>query len=104
MKTTPIEIVTISIAEKILRTIARREGETIKKRRSRTMIEQFGVGYSVHDPYRNFILLGAGGGLGQDGFGCSLQDLADRYKACERNTSWQNTVLASIKANRLSAD
>lgn len=98
---TKLPIVSLKIAEKVLRDIARREDEAIKKRRSRTMIEHYGPGYMVYDPARNAVLSGGGGGAGQDGCGDSLIDLALRYDKCKRNTPWQNIVLASIKKGRV---
>jgi hypothetical protein len=95
-KSRPLNV-TLAIAEKIIRDIARREGEAIKKRRSRTMIGLYGTGYMVFEPNRNVLL--SSGDL--DGFSESLADLAKRYEDCERNTAWQNLVLAAIKNNRV---
>lgn len=96
-----LTVISISIAEKVLRDIARREGEAIKKRRSRVMIEHYGSGYMVFDPVTNFALSGVCGLAGQDGCGDSLKDLAERYEGCERNTHWQKIVLAAVKQGRI---
>jgi hypothetical protein len=103
MKKTELPMVSRPKAEKILRDIARREGEAIKKRRSRTLIEHFGDGYMVYEPNRNFVISGCNGfgGAGQDGCGNTLADLAARYEE-KANTSWQRIVLASVKAGRVS--
>lgn len=93
-----LPLVTLAVAEQTLRSIAKREGEGIRKRRSGTMIEHFGEGYMVYEPMRNLLLSGSGGYNGQDGCGDSLADVALRYEGCEDNTNRQNQVIASIKA------
>ena len=96
-----LPMVSLSVAEKVLRDIARREGEAIKKRRSRTMISNYGPGYMIYDPRRNTVLSGTIGAAGQDGCGDSIIDVASRYEDSEGNTPWQKIVIASIKAGRV---
>lgn len=94
--------VSLAIAEKVIRDIARREGEGIRKRRSKTMIELFGPGYMVFDRMQNILLAGnVGGQEGQDGCGESLEGLAERYEQSENNTPWQKMVIAAIKAGEI---
>jgi|ERR1041385_1895625 hypothetical protein len=89
--------VPLAIAEKILRDIARRNGEWIKKRRSSTMKEHYGDGYMVIDPQTNCLL--SPGGL--DGFEMTLGDLAERYGGDRKNTTWQRTVIKAVMAGKV---
>lgn len=87
----------LSVAESTLHSIAQREGEKIRKRRSQPLIERFGLGYQVTDPETRLILEGGGPGIeNQDGRGATLEDLAERYRDCEGNTPRQRAVLAAI--------
>src|ERR1043166_8968455 len=103
MKRKPrLPMVSMAIAEKVLRDIARREGEAIKKRRSRTQIDHYGPGYMIYDPYHNTVLSGSHGPGGHnDCCGNTLSDLATRYESRKRNTPWQCIVLSAIKAGRV---
>ena len=83
-------MVTLATAEKVLRDIARRNGESIKKRRSKILKEHFGIGYGVIDPNRNVLL---SGGQTSDGCDFALSDLAKWYESDENNTTWQRTVI-----------
>lgn len=90
---------TLATAEKVLRDIARRDGEAIRKRRSRILKEQFGDGYAVIDPRTNVLL---SGGRTQDGCDLGLGELAKWYQGDEKNTLFQNLVIASILAGKVS--
>ena len=94
-----LPVVTLAVAEKVLRDIARRNGETIKKRRSQTLKDNYGNGYAVIEPNRNLLL---SGGQTSDGCDLSLPDLAKRYEADENNTTWQKIVIKSIRKDRVS--
>lgn len=91
----------LAVAEKVLRDIARREDEAIKKRRSQILIQNYGMGYAVYDPVRNCLLSIC---TTQDGCDFSLEEVAMRYEDCERNTPWQKMVIASIKAGSVQDD
>jgi hypothetical protein len=91
--------VTLGAAEKVLRDIARRNGEVIRKRRSRTLKEYFGPGYGILDPQRNFWLSSA---QTHDGCDLSLADLAKWYEDTDHNTPWQRIVIKAILAGKVS--
>lgn len=91
--------VKLASAEKVLRDIAKRNGEAIKKRRSVTLKEISGEGYAVIDPKRNLILNRC---TSQDGCDLSLADLAERYRKDGKNTAWQRTVIKAILVGKVS--
>lgn len=93
--------VALATAEKVLRDIAKRNGETIRKRRSVTLKELQGDGYAVIEPMRNLLLAGGDSGA-QDGCGLSLGELAERYRDADGNTPWQNIVIKAILADKIS--
>jgi len=91
--------VKLASAEKVLRDIAKRNGEVIRKRRSVTLKENLGDGYAVIDPDRNMLL---SGGNTSDGCDLSLADLADRYRKDGKKTPWQGLVIKAIQAGKIS--
>ena len=90
--------VKLATAEKVLRDIARRNGEVIRKRRSQALKEQHGAGYGIIDANTSGLL---SGGMTQDGCDMALEDVAEWYKGDERNTPWQNVVIKSILAGKI---
>jgi len=90
--------ISIAIAEKVLRDIARRNGEAIRKRRSSTLKQIHGDGYAVMDPNLNVLL---SGGRSPDGCDLSLNELAAWYRKDKANTSWQRIVIESILAGKI---
>jgi len=91
--------VTLAVAEKSLRDIARRNGEAIHKRRSVTLKNAQGDGYCVIDPTRNIILHQS---FSRDGCDLSLSDLAARYRKDNKNTGWQQIIIKAILAGKIS--
>lgn len=90
--------ISLSIAENVMRTIARRKGEAIRKRRSPSMKRMFGDGYMIVDVASNFIL---SGGRTHDGCDLSLKCLASHYAGNKENTDWQETVLRAVLAGQV---
>lgn len=74
----------LASVEKVIRDIARREGEALKVWRG--SMQQRGR-YGVIDPNKNCIIVEH----------ADLEDLAERYEDCERNTPWQRVVLRAAK-------
>lgn len=90
--------VTLSVAEKVLRDIARRNGHGIKKRRSKFWKEHHGPGYMIFDTRTNCIVNGAI--RTQDGCDLSLKDVAEFYAEDKDTTHWQRTVIKSVISGR----
>lgn len=90
------DVITLTQAETTLRTIARRNGHRIQKRRSDTMQQAYGMGYGIVDIDRNSLL---SGGMTSDGCDFCLENVARFYKDDPDNTAHQNKVIAAVLAD-----
>ena len=90
--------VKMAAAEKVLRDIARRIGEGIRKRRSEVLKNALGNGYGVFDLQTNTWLTS---GMTSDGCDLSLPELAQRYEDDEKNSRWQRVVIKGVLAGRI---
>ena len=91
--------VKLETAEKTLRDIARRNGEIIRKRRSKILKERFGSGYALIDAITNCYVSGTC--TEQDGCDWGLETIAKYYKDDDDNTPWQRIVIASVLADKV---
>jgi hypothetical protein len=87
------DVITQAQAENALRAIARRNGQTIRKRRSSVLKQQYGAGYGIVDIDRNYLL---SGGMTSDGCDFYLENVARFYKDDPDNTAHQNKVIAAV--------
>lgn len=87
------DVITLTQAETTLRTIARRNGQTIRKRRSSVLKQQYGAGYGIVDIDLNSLL---SGGMTSDGCDFCLENVARFYKYEPDNTAHQNKVITAV--------
>ena len=90
--------ISLEAAEKALRDIARRNGESIRKRRSVSLKKQFGDGYGVIDSSHNILV---SGGDTPDGCDLTLKQLAKRYEADADSTPWQHIVIKAVLSGKV---
>lgn len=87
-------------AEATIRALVKRDGLSLKKRRSKKLTERYGIAYALVDTTTN-TLVGHTAGDAQDGCCHSLESIAEDYRDDKKNTARQNQILAAVFEGRV---